>query len=726
MICSSATSETNKYMIIRKKIINVFFATFSKEAVSRVFSELRLRIIIIAAFISFFSLTGCFLFNYFNNQYNREIAQGKIALKFYAQQLDIYMYQHNNSKAELQKIIKNYIIEVTQNHNNIYEGINFAITSNNKVIAAYPNADIISENINKVITNLQKNKSKISIALVKNIITNTQIITYINNDQLLKYWYKNAKKAWFLYCSILLLAASLLFSWLRQITITKQRAQELYNFNKSFNKATENSFCGLWNWNLATGQIYWSGSIYDILGYKRRNEFLSIADIETLIEDKTIKLYDIANNLINNSADAIELILPMRHAKGHIIYIMIHTKYDNQDKLLNSICFDITKQYNKTNEIEQSKFLLKEAIENISESFILWDKHGKLVLFNSKYREYAGIPKEMLYVGALRKDIEEKSLLINSDDNLFYSYEKQLSDKLWVKVNSRNTLDGGIVSIATDISDLKIAHKKLQDKNRTLNGTLQQMKSKGNEIIGLNKSLKKEKEKAEAANKAKSEFLANMSHELRTPLNAIIGFSQMMLTAAFGNINNTKYEEYLKDIHDSGKHLLALINDILDMSKIEAGKLNINRKKADVGTVLQEAQRFFEPMIQEKNIIVETKIAEDLIANIDIRAIKQAFMNIISNAVKFTHPDGNIRIKANKDSKTITILIEDSGVGIDEKDLAKLGSPFEQVENQFSKSYTGSGLGLAIAKSLLHLHGATIHISSFKGSGTKVCIKLPI
>ncbi len=726
MICSNATGETNKYMNVKTKVINIFFATFTKQAMSRIFSELRLRIMIITAFISFFTLMGSCLFSYFNSQYNREITQGEIALKFYAQQLDIYMYQHNNSKDELQKLIKNYIIEVTQNHNNIYEGINFAIATNGKIIAAYPQAYRIGNNLNNVISDLQKNKSKLCMAITKNIITNTQIITYINHDQLLKYWHKNTKKAWFLYFSILLLASSLLFSWLRQITITKQRAQELYNFNKSFNEATENSYCGLWNWNLATGQIYWSASIYDILGYKRRNEFLSIADIETLIEDKTIKLYDIANNLINNNDPILELILPMRHAKGHIVYIMIHTKYNSQDKSLNAICFDISKQHNKTNEIEQSKFLLKEAIENISESFILWDKNSKLVLFNSKYREYSGVPKEMLYVGALRKDIEAKSQLINSNDNLFYSYEKQLSDKLWVKVNSRNTLDGGIVSIATDISNLKIAHKKLQDKNRTLNGTLQQMKSKGNEIIGLNRSLKKEKEKAEAANKAKSEFLANMSHELRTPLNAIIGFSEMMLTAAFGAINNAKYEEYLKDIHDSGKHLLALINDILDMSKIEAGKLNLNRKIADVGIVLQEAQRFFEPMIQEKNIIVKTNIAENLMANIDMRAIKQVFMNIISNAVKFTHPDGNISIKASNDSKAVTILIEDSGVGIDEKDLAKLGSPFEQVENQFSKSYAGSGLGLAIAKSLLHLHGATIVITSFKGSGTKVCIKLPI
>lgn len=723
MIYTSVSSTTNRYIHKSKKFLEYFWAIFNQKTIIRILNEFRLRLFIVLSFMLFFILVGFGLFKYFDYQYKRELSQGKIALHFYTQQLNIYLNNsHNNN---YQKLLENYVIEVTQNHHNIYEGINFVMSNNDEIIAAYPNLSLINKHNDAYINNLQKTNN--IIYTTKDLLTNIKITTYIETSQLLHYWHANVKKAMLLYLAILLLSSSLIFAWFRQIICTKKQAKDLYNFNKSFNEAIENSYCGLWNWNLGTGQIYWSASIYHMLGYKSKNELLSIKDIETIIIDKNIKLYDIANNLLNETTDNINLILPMRHGlKGHIVYMLLHTKYDKNNINLNAMCFDITEHYQKTLEIEQSQLLLKDAIENISESFILWDNQGKLVLSNSKYHEYSGVPKHMLYPGALRKDIDKKSQLINNNNKLAYSYEKLLNEKLWVKVNTRNTIDGGIVSIATDISDLKFAHEKLQDKNRTLNGTLQQMKSKGTEINGLNKSLKREKEKAEAANKAKSEFLANMSHELRTPLNAIIGFSQMMLNAAFGIINNNKYEEYIKDINASGKHLLTLINDILDMSKIEAGKLNINKEKANVAIILQETQRVFEPIMQEKNLTFHTTIAQDLEANIDIRAIKQVFMNIISNAVKFSYNDGIINIKAYKLNKAIIIIIEDFGVGIDKKDLVNLGSPFEQVENQFSKSYAGSGLGLAIAKSLLYLHGATLDINSSKGKGTKITIELPI
>lgn len=712
MLCASASGDTDKSMT--KK----FLTKITKENLLNAIHSIPLHIATIVAFISFFTLIAGLFGNYFKLEYYKERAQGQMALKFYAQQLDTYLASHYHDSPQTQKLVENYIIEITQNHQNIYNGVTIALADNDKIIASYPNTKITGQSIAKLIDKLSADKT-LCIAKVKNILQPRQIIAYISAADLLQNWHHNIKQAILIYFAIILVATALLISWLRQINIAKAHCQALHKFNVSFNEATENSYCGLWNWDLTTGKIYWSGGLYDLLGYKRRNEFLSIADIDAITINKNIKFYDIANELLNNKTSNIELTIAIRHAKGHIVYLMLHSKYNNEHKYINALCFDITSQQEKTAAIKHSESLLKEAIENISESFILWDKDGKLVLFNNKYREYSDVPEEKLYIGAARKDIEGKR-----DNNLFSSYEKQISDNLWVKVNTRKTSDGGIVSLATDISDLKIAHKKLQDKNRTLNGTLQQMKAKGNEINGLNNSLKKEKEKAEAANKAKSEFLANMSHELRTPLNAIIGFSQMMLTGAFGKINNTKYQEYLKDIYDSGNHLLELINDILDMSKIEAGKLSLTLESTEIGDILQESQRFFEPMIQEKNINFETKIAQNLRANVDVRAIKQVFMNIISNAIKFTPNNGKINIKAHKDNKNITIIIEDNGVGIEEQDLAKLGRPFEQVENQFSKSYTGSGLGLAIAKSLLHLHGASIHMTSSKNKGTKVYIKL--
>lgn len=712
----TSMSSSNKYIFKSKKMLEQILRLLNKQQFFYLINECRLRLCIIAAFILFFILMGVGLFKYFNNQYDRELLQGKIALNFYTQQLNIYLHKSNQNNANFKHLVENYVVEVTQNHKNIYEGINFIVASNNQILASYPNQDIIGKNIDIYLKDLNKNKFSVITSSTNNPLTNIKICAYLNEKIWLNSLHTNIIKAISLYLLIALLSSVLLGAWLRQIDRTKEQAQNLYNFNKSFNQAIENSYCGLWNWNLELGQIYWSASIYDMLGYKRRNELLSINDIETLITDKNIKLYDIAKKLLNNNMTKLNLILPMRHAKGHIIYILLHTKYNTETSNLNAICFDISEYY-------QTQILLKDAIENISEAFILWDNKDKLVLFNSKYLEYSGLHKTELFEGASRKEIEQKSDLVNSTD---IAYKKLSNKELWVKVNSCNTINGGIVSIATDISDLKFAQEKLQDKNRTLNGTLQQMKAKGTEINELNKSLKKEKEKAEAANKAKSEFLANMSHELRTPLNAIIGFSEMMLNAAFGHINNDKYEDYIKDINNSGKHLLTLINDILDMSKIEAGKLSLNKEFTDVGIILRETQRFFEPIIQEKDLTFNIDIIENINAHIDTMAIKQVFMNIISNAVKFSYVKGIIDIKATKLNNKICITIEDNGVGIDKKDLANLGRPFEQVENQFSKSYAGSGLGLAIAKSLLHLHNATLDINSHKGQGTKITIKLPI
>ena len=235
----------------------------------------------------------------------------------------------------------------------------------------------------------------------------------------------------------------------------------------------------------------------------------------------------------------------------------------------------------------------------------------------------------------------------------------------------------------------------------------------------------REKTRAEAANRSKSEFLANMSHELRTPLNAIIGFSEVMQEQMFGPLGSGKYAEYASDIHRSGQFLLDVINDILDMSKIEAGRVQLETEDVNISAMLEEVMRLVGPRAFEGKVAVDRQVDAALAITADKRALKQVIINLLSNAVKFTPEGGRVVISAGAQDGLINITIRDTGIGIPARDVEKLGRPFEQVENQFTKSKGGSGLGLAISKSLIELHGGRLDIASTVGSGTEVRVTLP-
>jgi two-component system cell cycle sensor histidine kinase PleC len=217
-----------------------------------------------------------------------------------------------------------------------------------------------------------------------------------------------------------------------------------------------------------------------------------------------------------------------------------------------------------------------------------------------------------------------------------------------------------------------------------------------------------------------------MSHELRTPLNAIIGFSEIMESGMFGPLGAEKYHEYCGDIRGSGEYLLDVINDILDMSKIEAGRIRLDFEDLDLDTLLNEAMRVVSARAQEKQLHLTSRISPELRLRADRRALKQVALNLLSNAVKFTPAGGRVTVRGRATDHCITLAIADSGIGIAKDALAKLGRPFEQVESQLTKSHQGSGLGLAISKSLVELHGGRMRIRSTLGKGTLVVVRLPL
>ena len=234
------------------------------------------------------------------------------------------------------------------------------------------------------------------------------------------------------------------------------------------------------------------------------------------------------------------------------------------------------------------------------------------------------------------------------------------------------------------------------------------------------------RDQAEGANRAKSRFLANMSHELRTPLNAIIGFSEVMTHEMFGPVGSPRYLDYARVINESGGHLLELINGILDMSKIEAGKFELSEEIFDLDEVAAQAVRFIKLQADRKGVVLKTAIAANARSIFaDKRAVRQMLVNLVTNGVKFTPRGGEVKLSALRDGDCIVIGVSDTGVGIGPDDLKRLGQPFEQVEGELVRSQEGTGLGLALVKALATLHGGELGIASTLGEGTVVTIRLP-
>jgi two-component system cell cycle sensor histidine kinase PleC len=313
------------------------------------------------------------------------------------------------------------------------------------------------------------------------------------------------------------------------------------------------------------------------------------------------------------------------------------------------------------------------------------------------------------------------------------TFEAQLDDGNWLHISERRTKDGGYVSVGTDITRIKEHEQKLVDNDLRLRATVRDLKRsqvalerQTIELADLAERYSQEKARAEEANATKSKFLANMSHELRTPLNAIIGFSEIMESGMFGPLGAEKYTEYSRDIRESGEYLLDVINDILDMSKIEAGGIRLAPEPVALEPILADCQRVVSTRATEKHLNLEAQIDPDLVLTADRRALKQIALNLLSNAVKFTPDGGAVTLYGRSRGGMATIAISDNGIGIPRGALHKLGRPFEQVESQLTKKYQGSGLGLAIAKSLAELHGGEMRIRSTLGRGTIVVVRLPL
>jgi len=504
--------------------------------------------------------------------------------------------------------------------------------------------------------------------------------------------------------------------------------------------------CGLWDWDLARGRVFWSHSMFDILGLPAKDDLLTFGEVNALVHADDINLYDLANQLADARVQSFDHAFRMRHANGRWLWLRARCELARQDGEaglhLIGIAVDITEQKSLVEKTVAADLRLRDAIETIPEAFVLWDADNRLVLCNSNFQALHHLPDQAVVTGtpyeavvAMGRKPIIRTTVTNDDGQPpgARTFEAQLDDGRWMHISERRTKDGGYVSVGTDITKIKLHEQRLIEGEKRRIATIddlrksqQALEQQADQLADLAEKYAEEKTRAEDANQAKSKFLANMSHELRTPLNAIIGFSEIMEAAMFGPLGAEKYSEYSRDIRESGQYLLDVINDILDMSKIEAGGIRLAPEDVELDPVLADCLRVVWGRASEKRLALNSQIAPGIRLRADRRALKQIALNLLSNAVKFTPEGGAVTVEGRVRGSHVTIAIKDSGIGIPKEALRKLGRPFEQVESQLTKRHQGSGLGLAIAKSLIEMHGGGMRIASTLGKGTMVVVRLPM
>ena len=318
---------------------------------------------------------------------------------------------------------------------------------------------------------------------------------------------------------------------------------------------------------------------------------------------------------------------------------------------------------------------LSEAVREMAHGFAVFSPDGTMMLRNPAYQS------------------------VIHDDSTLGSREIDTSDGRVLRVDRKSTPSGRIAEVQTDLTDLKSREREL----RTTYDRLFQ------------------------ANSAKSDFLARMSHELRTPMNAILGFSEVIRDVRLGGDVPSKYRRYAGDIHDSGSHLLSLINDVLDLSKIEAGKLELNKSDVDLQELVDSVSSLFRGQVSDAQIDLRVSIADapaTLIA--DSRALRQILINLISNAIRFTPPGGSVVVAAQDDGHGGSVLtVTDTGIGMTPEQVERALLPFEQAHDPTHSFLGGTGLGLPLSKNLIELHGGRLVIQSDPGAGTTVRVTVP-
>ena len=302
-------------------------------------------------------------------------------------------------------------------------------------------------------------------------------------------------------------------------------------------------------------------------------------------------------------------------------------------------------------------------------------------------------------------------------------FKKKNSERFWVNINATPVIIDGeykyYLANWVDITERKQMDQELKEKSELLETKNEELQAQSRELKVQEQELVEKTRELEVASKAKSEFLAHMSHELRTPLNVIIGFSELMLDGAAGDLNE-EHKQCLNDILGSGQHLLSLINDILDLSKIEAGKMELRMRNITLPNTLETLKNEMMPIINKRKQNLELVIQDGLPpVRGDKDKIRQVLLNLLSNSTKFTPDGGHLRVEVVREDSWCRVSVIDNGIGIRKKDQKIIFEPFRQIDSPLPREAGGTGLGLAIARQIIEKHGGQLWVNSEYGKGSQ-------
>ena len=514
-----------------------------------------------------------------------------------------------------------------------------------------------------------------------------------------------------------------------------ERAHAVFNESeRRFRLAVDAARCGIWEWDLATDTIFMSDVTASLFSWRG-----GVVEGQQVLDRVWPGHRDGLRDALRAAAIYGGFDVSFRVPSltgGRPIWIDARGEAFGQSPeggyaRIIGVALDVTEERLAQARAQSAEGRLRDAIESVSEAFVLWDRHDRLVMFNRNYRSFFRLDPQMLKPGVQREMVEEVARAAMRQDvrapgDRKGVREAELVDGRWVQISERRTAEGGLVVTATDITAVKAQEEARRLNEDELRKAVVKLERSQSELSDLARKYEMEKVRAEAANQSKSEFLANMSHELRTPLNAINGFSEIMLAEMFGPLGDSRYKDYAQDILNSGQHLLALINDILDMSKIEAGKMTLTFEPMGVEEITEEAVRLIRTRAETAGLTLFAEVPPLPDIEADYRAVKQVLLNLLSNAVKFTPRGGSVFVTAEQLGDIVRINVRDTGIGIAAEDLERLARPFEQIESQHAKTQQGTGLGLALSKALVEMHGGSLELASSPGQGTIASFSLPI
>jgi PAS domain S-box-containing protein len=476
---------------------------------------------------------------------------------------------------------------------------------------------------------------------------------------------------------------------------------------------------GYWRFDLAANTTYWSPGMYRLLSLDPDTQ---IPDGDWLLdqmvpEDKVAVQTTIATAIKTCSSFSYRTRARDPNVAAQFVDTQGEVALGSDGRVISvlGVCYDVTRQVKAEQAREEAQRMYRLMTEEASDIILLYDDNARIMFASQALERVLGRSVAEIEQGGFSDlvhpdDLQEAARIRERPApgetiTGTFRIKHAAGHHVWIEVTTRAIYDAqngayrNLVSVSRDVTE----RKKQEIETEAARA------------------------RAEAANKAKSQFLANMSHELRTPLNAVIGFTDLMRQGMFGALGNDRYTEYATLIYDSGQLLLDLISDMLDMAKIEAGKLELNYERVDLTGTIEDSVRLLSDRADQNNLeLTVSAPAEPILLIADRRAVKQVMLNLLTNAIKFTPSGGEIVVTVSVENERVVLSVRDSGIGIPAHELPRLGKPFEQVCGDPMLAKSGTGLGLALVRALVEQHGGQLRIQSEEGIGTEVSVDFPL